>query len=169
MRPQFSATELKTADRLVFGVSQTLVLVAGLGYLGFAVQHYLASGSVFGSDFSVLWTAAQITSLQDLQLAYSADVFSTAAAQPYWGAAAGGPYQYFAYPPHFLLFLWPIGQVPYGLAFFIYALISPLILAAVVWAAFQRSWVAAGFVVLTPASGSSLSGSGRRARWPAPR
>ena len=101
---------------------------------------------------SVLWTAAQITSLDDLQLAYSADVFSTAAAQPYWGGAAGNPYQYFAYPPHFLLFLWPIGQVPYVFAFFIYALINPLILAAVVWAAFQRSWVAAGFVVLAPAA-----------------
>lgn len=156
MGQQFSATELNRADRLVFGVLQALVLVAGLGYLGFAVYHYLVDGRVVGSDLSVLWTAAQITSLEDLQLAYSADVFSTAAAQPYWGGAAGNPYQYFAYPPHFLLFLWPIGQVPYVFAFFIYALINPLILAAVVWAAFQRSWYAAGFVVLAPAAFFSL-------------
>ena len=155
MRQQFSAARLKTADCLVFGVMQILVLLASLGFLAFAVQRYAASGSVPGSDFSFLWIAAKIASAQDLRLAYAGELVSIEAVQQQDSEALVRG-NYFAYPPHFLLFLWPLRQLPYELAFFLWALINPLMLTAVVWAVFRRSWYAAGFAVLAPAAFFSL-------------
>ncbi len=92
MRQQFSATELNRADRLVFGVMQALVLVAGLGYLGFAVHQYVTNGTVVGSDFPFFWVVAHIASAQDLQLAYSGELFSLEAAQERWGDSVQGKF-----------------------------------------------------------------------------
>ena len=103
LQRRFPVAGLKTADCLVFGVLQTIVLLASLGFLAFALQRYVASGSVPGSDFSFLWIAAKIASAQDLRLAYSGELFSLEAVQQqHWEAPARG--NYFAYPPHFLLF-----------------------------------------------------------------
>ncbi len=151
MQQQFSAARLKTADRLVFGGLQTLILLASLGYLAFSVHRYATIGSVPGSDFSFLWTAAKIASAEDLRLAYSGELFSLEAVQQQnWEAPERG--NYFSYPPHFLLFLWPLAHLTYEFGFFLWALINPLMLAAVVWAVFRRSWYAAGFAVLAPAA-----------------
>lgn len=156
MRQQFPTTELGSPERYIFRALQVVVLLAALAFLGLAVHRYATSGSVFGNDFSVLWTATQTASTEDLKTAYSEQVFATEAGKQAWGAEVGNRHHYLAYPPHFLLYVWPFGTLSYEAAFFVYALINPAILGLVVWAAFQRSWNAACFAVLAPAAFFSL-------------
>lgn len=148
MRQEFATSRLTKADRLVFGALQSLVLVASLGYILFAVERYVADGSVPGSDVAYLWAGAKISSLEDFRQAFSRELYELEAMRHQgWTASAS-----FNYPPHFALLLWPLGQLPYPLAFFLWAVINPLILGGVVWAVFGRSWHAAIFAVLAPAA-----------------
>lgn len=151
MPQTFSAQRLKKIDYLVFGVLQSLVLLAGLGFLIFSVQHYLVSDRVFGNDLSSLWAAAKIASTEDLEFAYSGKLFALEGVRPQLEIPADFHVSFY-YPPHTLLFLWPLRPLSYPLAVLLWTLTSPLILAAVVWAVFQRSWYAAGFAVVAPAA-----------------
>lgn len=148
MRQGFATTRLTKPDRLVFGALQCLVLAASLGYILFAAERYLSTGGLPGSDVAYFWAGAKISSLQDFHQAFSRQLYALEAVQHKgWTVSAS-----FNYPPHFAVLLWPLGQLPYPLAFFLWAFLNPLILGAVVWAVFGRSWYAAIFAVLAPAA-----------------
>ena len=84
-------------------------------------------------------------------MAYSGKLFSLEGVRQQLGIPADYDVSFF-YPPHTLLFLWPLRSLPYPLAVLLWALINPLVLAAVVWAVFGRSRDAAVFAVLAPAA-----------------
>ncbi len=89
--PHFkSILPLEKVDRRVYGVLQAFMALLALGYLGFAIHQYVTNGTVVGSDFPFFWVVAHIASAQDLQLAYSGELFSLEAAQERWGDSIQG-------------------------------------------------------------------------------
>lgn len=141
---------LEKTDRRLFGGLQVLVAVVALGYLGFAIHRYVASGAVVGSDFPFFWVAAHIDSGQDLQLAYNGKLFTLEAALQRWGPISEG--KYWAYPPHFLLALRPLSGLSYGAAFAVWTAVSVVLFALAVWTTFGQSWQTLSFTVLAPAA-----------------
>jgi multidrug transporter EmrE-like cation transporter len=141
---------LERTDRRVYGALQALVALLALGYLGFAIHQYVTNGTVVGSDFPFFWVASHIASLHDLQLAYTGELFSLEAARERWGDTIQG--KYWAYPPHFILFLRPLSGLSYGAAFAVWNALSLALFALAVWATFGRSWRPVGFTALAPAA-----------------
>lgn len=141
---------LEATDRRVYGALQAVMALLALGYAGYAVYRYASDGTVVGSDFPFFWTASHIASPEELQLAYSGKLFSLDAARERWGDTIHG--RYWAYPPHFVLFLRPLSGLTYGAAFVAWTAMSLAVFAAAVWATFGRSWQAVGFAVLAPAA-----------------
>ena len=150
MEHAFSARPLPSVDRRVYAVLQAIVLAAGLGYIAFAVHHYLTTGAVVGSDFAFIWSAAQVASPEDLAKAYGGGLFSLDAAVRQWGAPSGQ--DTFAYPPHALVLLLPLHGLSFGAAFLLWEVFSLAALALAAWAAFNRSGYAALFIVVAPAT-----------------
>jgi hypothetical protein len=141
---------LEGTDRRVYGALQAIMALLALGYIGFAIYRYVSDGTVVGSDFPFFWVAAHIESLEDLKLAYTGKLFSLEAATERWGDTIQG--RYWAYPPHFILFLRPLSALSYGAAFVVWNVVSLVFFAAVVWATFGRSWRLVGFTALAPAA-----------------
>ena len=150
MQHRFSVMQLEPADRFVFGALQIIVLLSVLGYFVLVVYRYLIFGIVGSGDFAFFWTAGQILSAQDLQSAYSGDLFSIQAAQQRWQGLQVE--SYLAYPPHFPIYFWLFGQLPYPVAFFAWQFLSLALLTLAAWSAFGRCWWAARFTVLAPAT-----------------
>jgi len=141
---------LEPVDRRVYGALQVFMALLALGYLGFAIYQYVTSGRVVGSDFPFFWVASHITSLHDLQLAYTGELFSLEAARERWGDTIEG--KYWAYPPHFILFLRPLSALSYGAAYAVWSAVGLALFALSVWATFGRSWRVVGFTALAPAA-----------------
>ena len=141
---------LERTDRRVYGALQAFMALLALGYLGFAINRYVADGTVVGSDFPFFWVASHIASLHDLQLAYTGELFSLEAARERWGDTIQG--KYWAYPPHFILFLRPLSGLSYGAAFAVWSGVGLALFALSVWATFGRSWRVVGFTALAPAA-----------------
>jgi multidrug transporter EmrE-like cation transporter len=149
--PHFkSILPLEKVDRRVYGVLQAFMALLALGYLGFAIHQYVTNGTVVGSDFPFFWVVAHIASAQDLQLAYSGELFSLEAAQERWGDSIQG--KYWAYPPHFSFMLRPLSSLSYGAAFAVWNAVGLALFALAVWATFGRSWRMVGFTALAPAA-----------------
>lgn len=117
--------------RLLAGILLTLSAAYGIAYLGIAVSRGWPHG--FGNSFA-LWSWGRFVAGHT-----AAAIYDPAALRPVQlalGLEPGASYP-FAYPPSFMLIVWPLGQLPGWLSFVVLMAVTlPLYL----WATLGRNW-----------------------------
>jgi hypothetical protein len=117
--------------RLLAGILVALFAAYGVTYLGFAAARGWPAG--FGDSFA-LWSWGRFVGGHEAAAIY--DPAALRSAQLALGMAPGASYP-FAYPPSFLLIVWPLGKLPGAGACAALVLVTlPLYL----WATFGAKW-----------------------------
>ena len=118
------ATFFKLA--LAFGIA-----VAGveIGWLITAPLPYDAFGYMIGRDFVATWAGAKAALTGDPGQYFGYEAFN-ALLRGYFGA--GYPAHIWSYPPHLMLFTWPLGFLPYMTVYVLYCVLGCALYVAVV-------------------------------------
>lgn len=137
---------------LVLGISSAVYFLAFLCYVAsnyILVEGYQAKdGNPVGRDFTLSWTAANLAHEEGVGSLYSPGRFGEKLKEHF------GPENkesiFYAYPPHYLLLLWPFGALGYGTALVAWLIVSIVIflLAGVFF--LQKGWTWAGALLLAP-------------------
>ena len=116
-----------TFFKLAFAIG---VLVAGLevGYLLHSPLPYDPVGYLVGRDFANTWVGAQLALTGDPQAYFAADSYNRLLAEKF---GAGYPLHIWSYPPHLLLFTWPLALMPYMAAYILYCAVGLAVYLAV--------------------------------------
>jgi hypothetical protein len=117
--------------RLLAGTLLTLSAAYGVAFLAISIERGWPQG--FGDSFA-LWSWGRFAAEHPAAAIY--DPAALRAGQLALGLDPGASYP-FAYPPSFLLVLWPLGQVPGWLA---WAMLAGLTLPLYLWATVGRDW-----------------------------
>jgi alpha-1,2-mannosyltransferase len=107
------------------------VLVAGIeiGWLAIAPLPYDVSGYMIGRDFVGTWVGAKAAVAGNPAQYFGYGAFNTLL-QGYFGADY--PPHNWSYPPHLLLFTWPLAFLPYVAAYVVYCALGFALYIAVV-------------------------------------
>src|SRR5262249_16779606 len=116
-----------TFFKLAFAIG---VLVAGLevGYLLHPPLPYDPVGYRVARDFANPWVGAQLALTGDPQAYFAADSYNRLLAEKF---GAGYPLHIWSYPPHLLLFTWPLALMPYMAAYILYCAVGLAVYLAV--------------------------------------
>jgi alpha-1,2-mannosyltransferase len=106
------------------------VVIAGLeiGYLLLSPFPYDAVGYAIGRDFVNAWLGAKVA-LSGNPSPYFEYTAYQQLLQTHFGA--NYPIHIWSYPPHLLLFTWPLGLMPYMTGYVVYCLVGLLVYVAV--------------------------------------
>jgi hypothetical protein len=129
---------------LAFGV-----LVAGVevGWLITAQFPYDAFGYMIGRDFVATWVGAKAALTGDPGQYFGVDIYMSLL-RSYFGE--NYPAHIWSYPPHLLLFTWPLAFLPYMAAYALYCALG-LILYVAVTTDGERHWDHIALLALGPA------------------
>jgi alpha-1,2-mannosyltransferase len=118
----------ETFFKLAFAIG---VLVAGLevGYLVTSPLPYDPVGYLIGRDFVNTWLGAQLALTGDPAPYFGIDAYWALLAEKFGPAY---PLHIWSYPPHFLLFSWPLGFMPYMTAYIVYCVLGLILYVVVV-------------------------------------
>lgn len=105
-----------------------------VGYVIFADPPFNRFGYLVGADFANTWLGARAALTGDPTPWFDLDVFN-AALKAQFGPEY--PLHLWSYPPHLLLFIWPLGFLPVIAAYVVWCALT---LALFVWAAGDRNW-----------------------------
>src|SRR5882757_5365606 len=107
------------------------IVVAGLeiGYLWFSPLPYDPVGYYVGRDFVSTWLGGQLALTGDPAPFFGPDAYNALLAEKF---GPSYPWHIWSYPPHFLLFTWVWGLMPYMLAYVLYSLLGLILYLAVV-------------------------------------
>jgi hypothetical protein len=108
-------------DRLsVYPVIIVVLTVASLSYVLISNGGLLPNGSPFGSDFISFWTAAREAVSGNVHTPYERALF-----EPVQSALfPESKYYAFFYPPHYLIYLLPLGLLPYYAALALWMVVT---------------------------------------------
>jgi hypothetical protein len=109
-----------------FGV---LVLGLEIGYLLYSPFPYDPVGYLIGRDFANTWLGGALALTLHPQSHFAVDAYNALLAERF---GANYPLHIWSYPPHFLLFTWPLALMPYVTAYVLYCLAGLLVYLAVV-------------------------------------
>jgi alpha-1,2-mannosyltransferase len=125
------------------------VLIAGLeiGYLLNSPLPYDPVGYLVGRDFVNTWAGAKAALTGNPGQYFGFDEFN-ALLREHFGADY--PWHIWSYPPHLLLFTWPLGFIPYMPAYVLYCVLGGALYVAVV-ADGERRWDHLVLLVFAPA------------------
>lgn len=95
------------------------VMVAGLeiGYLLYCPLPYDPVGYLVGRDFANTWVGGQLALTGAPQTRFGVDAYNELLAEKF---GERYPLHIWSYPPHFLLFTWPLSLMPYLVAYVVY-------------------------------------------------
>ncbi len=134
---------------LIFGISSGVYFIDFLCYL---YRHYLPIAgnlahdhTVIGLDFSEFWMAARLLITQGAQAVYEPLVYANKMI-----AEFDDPGRVWAYPPTFLLIVWPLGILPYKAALIIWLGISLIVFVLANRPAHLNFLVCAALCLLIP-------------------
>lgn len=129
---------------LAFGLA-----VAGIeiGWVLAAPLPYDAFGYMIGRDFVATWAGAKAALTGDPGQYFGFDAFS-ALLSGFFGPDY--PVHIWSYPPHVLLFTWPLGFMPYMAAYVLYCALGMVLYIAVVTDG-ERRWDHIALLALAPA------------------
>jgi hypothetical protein len=107
------------------------VLVAGVeaGWVLLSPVPYDTFGYMIGRDFVALWAGAKAALTGDPGQYFGVDAYMTLL-RSYFGE--NYPAHIWSYPPHLLLFTWPLGFLPYMTAYILYCVLGCVLYVAVV-------------------------------------
>jgi hypothetical protein len=107
------------------------VVVAGLevGYLLFSPLPYDPVGYFVGRDFVNTWLGGQLALTGDPAPYFGPNAYNALLAEKF---GPSYPWHIWSYPPHFLLFTWVWGLMPYMPAYVLYSLFGLILYLAVV-------------------------------------
>jgi alpha-1,2-mannosyltransferase len=125
------------------------ILVAGveIGWLALANLPYDAFGYMIGRDFTATWVGAKVALTGAPGQYFDPEAYN-ALLRDNFGPAY--PLQIWSYPPHLLLFTWPLAFMPYMAAYVLYCVLG-LILYVTVVADGERRWDHIALLALAPA------------------
>jgi len=125
------------------------VLVAGveIGWLITAQYPYDAFGYMIGRDFVATWVGAKAALTGDPGQYFAVDAYM-ALLRSYFGE--NYPAHIWSYPPHLLLFTWPLAFLPYMAAYVLYCALG-LVLYVAVTTDGERRWDHIALLALAPA------------------
>jgi hypothetical protein len=111
-----AADERQTFFKLAFAIG---IMVAGLeiGYLLHSPLPYDPVGYLVGRDFANTWLGARLALTGHPQAYFAVDAYNRLLADEFGG---NYPFHIWSYPPHFLLFTWPLALLPYMTAYILY-------------------------------------------------
>lgn len=108
-------------DRLLVYPAIIMVLtLAAMTYVLAVNGGMLPNGSPFGSDFISFWTAAREAVAGNPQVAYDRSLFEPVQSSLF---PQSGYFAFF-YPPHYLMYLLPLGVLPYYAALAVWLLVT---------------------------------------------
>jgi hypothetical protein len=109
------------------------------------------TGQQYGRDFINVWAAPQIAALKGIAAVFDIHAYNDLLG-PLYGARI--PTHYWSYPPTFLLFAYPFGELPYWPALLLWSVLGFTIYATVVLARIGRParLFVLAILLLTPAS-----------------
>jgi alpha-1,2-mannosyltransferase len=112
-------------------------MVAGLeiGYLLHSPLPYDPVGYLVGRDFANTWVGAQLALTGHPQTYFAADAYNRLLAEKF---GASYPLHIWSYPPHVLLFTWPLALIPYMAAYILYCALGLAVYLAVTSAGGRR-------------------------------
>ncbi|KPB01377.1 glycosyltransferase family 87 protein [Ahrensia marina] len=93
----------------VYPVNIVVLTVASLSYVLISNGGFLPNGSPFGSDFISFWTAAREAVSGNAHTPYERLLFEPVQSSLF----PESKYYAFFYPPHYLIYLLPLGLLPY--------------------------------------------------------
>jgi len=134
--------------RLLAGILLALFAVYGIAYLVVSIGRGWPQG--FGDSFA-LWSWGRFVGEHAAARFY--DAATLRAAQLVLGLDPGASYP-FAYPPSFLLLLWPLGQLPGVIAF---AALIALSLPLYLWATLGGEWGSPGLAAALAAPTTAIA------------
>ena len=107
------------------------IVVAGLeiGYLWFSPLPYDPVGYYVGRDFVNTWLGGQLALTGNPGAYFAPQAYNALLAERF---SPSYPFHIWSYPPHFLLFTWVWGLMPYMLAYVLYSLLGLVLYLAVV-------------------------------------
>ena len=114
------------------------VMVAGLeiGYLIYCPLPYDPVGYLVGRDFANTWVGGELALTGAPQTRFGVDAYNALLAEKF---GEHYPLHIWSYPPHFLLFTWPLSLMPYLVAYFVYCAAGLIIYLAVVTEGHRRT------------------------------
>jgi alpha-1,2-mannosyltransferase len=126
--PPATSTGVDTFFKLALAIG---ILVAGLeiGYLWFSPLPYDPIGYYVGRDFVNTWLGGQLALTGDPAPYFGPNAYNALLAEKFGPTY---PWHIWSYPPHFLLFTWVWGLMPYMLAYVLYSLLGLMLYLAVV-------------------------------------
>ena len=126
--PSAGAAGADTFFKLAMAIG---VVVVGLevGYLLLSPLPYDPLGYYVGRDFVNTWLGGQLALTGDPAPFFGPDAYNALLAEKF---GPGYPFHIWSYPPHFLLFTWVWGLMPYMLAYVLYSLFGLILYLAVV-------------------------------------
>jgi alpha-1,2-mannosyltransferase len=114
--------------KLAFAIGVTVAMLE-LGYLLSSPLPYDPVGYMVGRDFVNTWLGAQLALTGNPAPFFGPDAYNALLAQ-HFGATY--PPHIWSYPPHFLLFTWPWGFLPYMPAYILYSVLGLILYVWVV-------------------------------------
>src|SRR5215468_3322335 len=87
------------------------------------------SGMLVGHDFVNTWLGAQLTLAGDPSAYFGFDAYQSLLKEKFGPTF---PPHIWSYPPHLLLFTWPLGALPYMTAYVVYCVLGLTVYVAVV-------------------------------------
>lgn len=129
---------------LAFGFA---IAAIEIGWLVAAPLPYDAFGYMIGRDFVATWAGAKAALTGDPGQYFGYDAYM-ALLRGFFGADY--PSHIWSYPPHLLLFTWPLAFLPYMAAYVVYCALG-LILYVTVTSDGERRWDHIGLLALAPA------------------
>jgi alpha-1,2-mannosyltransferase len=127
------ATQSSTASvkEAFFKVAMAVgITVAGLeiGYLLYSPLPYDPVGYLVGRDFVNTWVGGELALSGHPQSHFAVETYNALLAQKF---GPNYPLHIWSYPPHFLLFTWPLALLPYATAYVLYSLAGLIVYLAV--------------------------------------
>lgn len=110
---------------LAFGV---LIAAFEIGYLLKSPWPYDPIGYLIGRDFVNAWLGAKLALAGDPASHFGFDAYQTLLQKNF---GANYPIHIWSYPPHLLLFTWPLGLMPYMAAYAVYCVFGLILYVAV--------------------------------------
>jgi alpha-1,2-mannosyltransferase len=107
------------------------VMIAGLeiGYLLHCPLPYDPVGYLVGRDFANTWVGGELALTGAPQTRFGVDAYNALLAEKF---GERYPLHIWSYPPHFLLFTWPLSLMPYLTAYVVYCAAGLTVYLAVV-------------------------------------
>jgi hypothetical protein len=123
------------------------VAILEIAFLVYSPIPYDMQGFAIGRDFVNTWVGGKLALMGEPGPYFAVDAYNSLLQENF---GAGYPRHIWSYPPHLLLFTWPLALVPYLPAYILYCLLGLILYVAITMEG-ERRWDHIVLLALAPA------------------